>query len=292
MAEITAGIVKDLREATGLGMMDCKKALVETNGDIKAAEELLRIKSGAKASKAASRIAAEGLVSAFISTDGKVGALVEVNCETDFMAKNDDFMAFASNVAQAIAQTNPSDIVALSSAVLAGGDSVEDARKSLVMRVGENVSVRRFVRYSTAGKVVTYLHGSKIGVLLDISGGDDALGKDLAMHIAASKPICVSKEQVSQELLDTERKVYTAQAAESGKPANIVEKMVDGRIAKYLAEVTLLGQPFVKDTDILVEKLLSTHDVKVNAFQMFVVGEGIEKAVVDYAAEVAAAAKV
>ena len=292
MAEITAGMVKDLREATGLGMMDCKKALVETNGDFKAAEELLRIKSGAKASKAASRIAAEGLVSAFISADGKVGALVEVNCETDFMAKNDDFMAFASNVAQAVAQNNPSDAVALSSVALAGGGSVEDARKSLIMKLGENVSVRRFVRYSTAGKVVSYLHGSKIGVLLDISGGDDALGKDLAMHIAASKPICVSKDQVSQELLDTERKVYTAQAAESGKPANIVEKMVDGRIAKYLAEVTLLGQPFVKDTDILVEKLLSTHGAKVNAFQMFVVGEGIEKAVVDYAAEVAAAAKV
>ena len=292
MAEITAGMVKDLREATGLGMMDCKKALVETNGDSKAAEELLRIKSGAKASKAASRIAAEGLVSAFISVDSKVGALAEVNCETDFMAKNDDFIAFASNVAQAIAQNNPSDPVALSSVVLAGGGSVEDARKSLIMKLGENVSVRRFVRYSTAGKVVAYLHGSKIGVLLDISGGDDALGKDLAMHIAASKPICVSKDQVSQELLDTERKVYTAQAAESGKPANIVEKMVDGRIAKYLAEVTLLGQPFVKDTDILVEKLLSTHGAKVNAFQMFVVGEGIEKAVVDYAAEVAAAAKV
>ena len=292
MAEITAGMVKDLREATGLGMMDCKKALVETNGDSKAAEELLRIKSGAKASKAASRIAAEGLVSAFISADGKVGALAEVNCETDFMAKNDDFMAFANNVAQAIAQNDPSDAVALSSVVLAGGGSVEDARKSLIMKLGENVSVRRFVRYSSAGKVVAYLHGSKIGVLLDISGGDDALGKDLAMHIAASKPICVSKDQVSQELLDTERKVYTAQAAESGKPANIVEKMVDGRIAKYLAEVTLLGQPFVKDTDILVEKLLSTHGAKVNAFQMFVVGEGIEKVVVDYAAEVAAAAKV
>ena len=292
MAEITAGMVKDLREATGLGMMDCKKALVETDGDLKAAEELLRIKSGAKASKAASRIAAEGLVSAFISTDGKVGALVEVNCETDFMAKNDDFMAFANNVAQAIAQNNPSDAVALSLVALEGGDSVEDARKSLIMKLGENVSVRRFIRYSTEGKVVTYLHGSKIGVLLDVIGGDDALGKDLAMHIAASKPICVSKDQVSQELLDTERKVYTAQAAESGKPANIVEKMVDGRIAKYLAEVTLLGQPFVKDTDILVEKLLSTHGAKVNAFQMFVVGEGIEKAVVDYAAEVAAAAKV
>ena len=259
MAEITAGMVKNLREATGLGMMDCKKALVETDGDFQAAEELLRIKSGAKASKAASRVAAEGLVSAFISADGKIGALVEVNCETDFMAKNDGFIAFAGNVAQAIAQSDPSDVAALSSAVLAEGGSVEDVRKALIMKLGENISVRRFVRYSTQGKVVAYLHGSRIGVLLDINGGNDILGKDLAMHIAASKPICVSKEQVSQELLDTERKVYTAQAAESGKPANIVEKMVDGRIAKYLAEVTLLGQPFVKDPDTTVEKLLSTH---------------------------------
>ncbi len=292
MAEITAGMVKNLREATGLGMMDCKKALVETDGDFQAAEELLRIKSGAKASKAASRVAAEGLVSAFISADGKIGALVEVNCETDFMAKNDGFIAFAGNVAQAIAQSDPSDVAALSSAVLAEGGSVEDVRKALIMKLGENISVRRFVRYSTQGKVVAYLHGSRIGVLLDINGGNDTLGKDLAMHIAASKPICVSKEQVSQELLDTERKVYTAQAAESGKPANIVEKMVDGRIAKYLAEVTLLGQPFVKDPDTTVEKLLSTHGAQVNAFTMFVVGEGIEKVVVDYAAEVAAAAKV
>lgn len=292
MAEIIAGMVRDLREATGLGMMDCKKALVETNGDFKAAEELLRIKSGVKASKAASRVAAEGLVSAFISADSKVGALVEVNCETDFMAKNDHFVAFANNVAQAVAQNNPGDLEALSSAVFSNGESVEDARKSLIMKLGENVSVRRFMRYDTTGKVVSYLHGSKIGVLLDISGGDDVLAKDLAMHIAASKPICVSKDQVPQELLDTERKVYTAQAAESGKPANIIEKMVDGRIAKYLAEVTLLGQPFVKDPDTLVEKLLSQRGAKVNAFQVFVVGEGIEKVVVDYAAEVAAAAKV
>ena len=292
MAEITAGMVKNLREATGLGMMDCKKALVETDGDFQAAEELLRIKSGAKASKAASRVAAEGLVSAFISADGKIGALVEVNCETDFMAKNDGFIAFAGNVAQAIAQSDPSDVAALSSAALTEGGSVEDVRKALIMKLGENISVRRFVRYSTQGKVVAYLHGSRIGVLLDINGGNDTLGKDLAMHIAASKPICVSKEQVSQELLDTERKVYTAQAAESGKPANIVEKMVDGRIAKYLAEVTLLGQPFVKDPDTTIEKLLSAHNAQVNAFTMFVVGEGIEKVVVDYAAEVAAAAKV
>ncbi|MDD5180415.1 MAG: translation elongation factor Ts [Gallionellaceae bacterium] len=292
MAEITASMVKELREATGLGMMDCKKALAETDGDFKAAEELLRIKSGAKASKAASRVAAEGVVGNFISADGKTGALVEVNCETDFVAKNDDLLAFARNVAQAAAQNNPADAAALTAGKLPDGGSVEEVRKALIMKLGENINVRRFVRYSTAGKLAAYLHGSKIGVLIDLSGGADTLGKDLAMHIAASKPICVSKDQVPQELLDNERKIYTAQAAESGKPANIVEKMVDGRIAKYLAEVTLLGQPFVKDPDTLVEKLLATQGAKVNAFQMFVVGEGIEKKVEDYAAEVAAAAKV
>jgi len=292
MAEITAGMVKELREATGLAMMDCKRALVETNGDFKAAEELLRIKSGAKASKAAGRVAAEGVVSAYVGVDGKTGALVEVNCETDFVAKNDDFTAFAKNVAQAIAQNNPADLAELGMNMLPGGTNVEEVRKALIMKLGENISIRRFVRYSTAGKLAAYLHGSKIGVLLDYTGGNETLGKDLAMHIAASKPICVSKDQVSQELLDSERKIYTAQAAESGKPTNIVEKMVDGRVAKYLAEVTLLGQQFVKDPDTTVEKLLAKQGAKVNAFQMFVVGEGIEKAVVDFAAEVAAAARV
>ncbi len=292
MAEITASMVKELREATGLGMMECKRALTESNGDFKAAEELLRIKSGAKASKAASRVAAEGLVSIFVSVDGKTGAMVEVNCETDFMARNDDFIAFAKGVAQAVANNNPADVAALFDVALADGGSVEDVRKTLIMKLGENISVRRFVRYSTAGKLAAYLHGSKIGVLLDYAGGNDTLGKDLAMHIAASKPICVSKDQVSKELLDQERKIYSAQAAESGKPANIIEKMVDGRIAKYLAEVTLLGQPFVKDPDTLVEKLLAAQGATVQAFQMFIVGEGIEKVVVDYAAEVAAAAKV
>ncbi|MDO8412682.1 MAG: translation elongation factor Ts [Gallionellaceae bacterium] len=292
MAEITAGMVKELREATGLGMMECKKALTEANGDFKAAEELLRIKSGAKASKAASRVAAEGVVSIFVSPDGKTGAMVEVNCETDFMAKNDGFISFARDVAQAVAKNNPADVTALSASALATGGSVEDTRKTLVMKLGENISVRRFVRYSTAGKLAAYSHGSKIGVLLDYTGGNETLGKDLAMHIAASKPICVSKDQVAKELLDQERKIYSAQAAESGKPANIIEKMVDGRIAKYLAEVTLLGQPFVKDPDTMVEKLLAAQGAQVKAFQMFVVGEGIEKVVVDYAAEVAAAAKV
>jgi elongation factor Ts len=292
MADITAGMVKELRELTGLGMMECKKALTETGGDLKAAEDLLRIKSGAKAGKAASRVAAEGVVASFVNVDGKIGALVEVNCETDFASKNEDFLAFAKGLAQLVVETNPADTATLSEAKLASGETVEDARKALVMKVGENMTVRRFVRFQTEGKLAVYLHGTRIGVLVDCAGGDDQLGKDLAMHIAASKPVCVSKEQVPAELLVKEREIYSAQAAESGKPANIVEKMVDGRILKYLAEVTLLGQPFVKNPDETVEKLLAGKKAKVNAFQMFVVGEGIEKKITDYAAEVAAAAKV
>ena len=291
MAEITASMVKDLRERTGLGMMECKKALTETGGDMTAAEDLLRIKSGAKASKAAGRIAAEGLIGVFIGNNAKTGAMVEVNCETDFVAKNDDFVKFAKEIAQAIAENNPADVEAIAALKLTSGDTVENARQALVMKLGENMSVRRFVRYQTQARLVSYLHGTKIGVLVDI-GGDESLGKDIAMHIAASKPICVSKEQVPAELLAKEREIYTAQAAESGKPANIVEKMVEGRIVKYLAEMTLLGQPFVKNPDETVEKLLASKGAKVNAFTMFVVGEGIEKKVTDFAAEVAAAAQV
>lgn len=292
MAEITAGMVKELRELTGLGMMECKKALSETNGDMKAAEDLLRIKSGAKAGKAASRVAAEGVVSSSIAADGKSGALVELNCETDFASKNEDFTALSKTLAQLVVEKNPADLAALADATLASGETVEDARKALVMKVGENMTIRRFVRFQTAGKLAAYLHGTRIGVMVDYEGGDEQLGKDIAMHIAASKPVCVSKEQVPVELLDKEREIYSAQAAESGKPAEIVAKMVEGRIQKYLAEVTLLGQPFVKNPDETVEKLLAAKKAKVNAFQMYVVGEGIEKKVVDYAAEVAAAAKV
>ena len=288
MADITAGMVKELRELTGLGMMECKKALTETGGDLKAAEDLLRIRSGAKASKAAGRIAAEGMVGAYIAADGKSGALVEVNCETDFVSKNDDFVNFAKNLAQLVATKNLTEITALSGAALPGGENVEEFRKTLVMKLGENISVRRCVRYATQGRLASYLHGTKIGVMIDYTGNDEVLGKDLAMHIAASKPVCVSKEQVPAELLARERQIYTAQAAESGKPANIVEKMVDGRIAKYLAEVTLLGQPFVKDPEQTVEKLLAAKSARVNGFTMFVVGEGIEKKSGDFAAEVMA----
>ncbi len=288
MADITAGMVKELRDLTGLGMMECKKALTETSGDMKAAEDLLRIKSGAKASKAAGRIAAEGMIGAYLAADGKSGALVEVNCETDFVARNEDFINFSRNLAQLVATQNLTDTDALATATLPNGENVEEYRKALVMKLGENISVRRCVRHATQGRLASYLHGTRIGVMIDYIGGDEMLGKDLAMHIAASKPICVSREQVSADLLARERLIYTAQAAESGKSADIVTKMVDGRVAKYLAEVTLLGQPFVKDPDQTVEKLLLAKSAKVNGFTMFIVGEGIEKKSCDFAAEVMA----
>ena len=288
MAEITASMVKELREMTGLGMMECKTALAETAGDMKAAEDLLRIKSGAKASKAAGRIAAEGVIGIYISTDNRSGALVEVNCETDFVAKNDDILNFSKNLAELIATKNLIDVAVLNDALLPTGETVESTRKALVMKLGENISIRRCSRHTTQGRLASYLHGTKIGVIVDYTSDDEALGKDIAMHIAASKPMCVSKEQVSQDVLEHERQIFTAQAAESGKPANIIEKMVDGRIAKYLAEITLLGQPFVKDPEQTVEQLLEKKSTKINGFTMFVVGEGIEKKSENFAEEVKA----
>jgi elongation factor Ts len=293
MAEITASMVMELRGATGLGMMDCKKALAETNGDFKAAEELLRIKSGAKASKAASRVAAEGVVSSFVTADGKIGAVVEVNCETDFVAKNDDFLAFASNVAQTVAKNDPADVEALSNMAIVGGSgTVEEARKALVMKLGENMTVRRITRFVTTGKLATYLHGSKIGVLLDYTG-DDALGKDLAMHIAASKPKSVDASGVSAEEIATERRIAIEKAKEAGKPEAMLEKIAEGTVQKFLKEVSLLGQVFVKADDgkQTVEQLLKAKNATVKNFKMYIVGEGIEKVVVDYAAEVAAISK-
>lgn len=290
MAEITAAMVKDLRERTGLGMMECKKALNETQGDMSAAEDLLRIKSGAKASKAAGRVAAEGVIGAWVSADGKKGALAEINCETDFVGRNEDFLAFAKAVAQLAAEQQQADVARLAEGALSGG-KLEAVRQALIMKLGENLTVRRVACYHTNDKLALYLHGSKIGVMVDIAG-DEVLGKDVAMHIAASKPVCVSKDQVSADLIAKEREIYSAQAAETGKPADIVAKMVEGRISKFLAEVTLLGQPFVKNPDVTVEKLLAEQKARVNGFTMFTVGEGIEKKAVDYAAEVAAAAKV
>lgn len=289
MANVTAGMVAQLREMTGLGMMECKRALVEADGDIKKAEELIRVKSGAKASKVAGRTAAEGTVVISISDDGKRGSLIEVNSETDFVAKDDSFVAFADQVAAALVENQVATLEELAELKLESGKTVEETRKEIIAKLGENISVRRFQTYATEGVLASYLHGKKIGVLVDLSG-DVELGRDIAMHVAASKPVCISKENVDAEKIEEERRIYSLQAAESGKPAEIVAKMVDGRIAKFLAEITLLGQPFVKNPDQSVEKLLASKNAKVNAFTMFVVGEGIEKKVVDFAAEVAAAA--
>ena len=290
MTAITAGMVKELREATGLGMMECKKALAEADGDMKKAEELLRIKSGAKASHVAGRIAAEGAVSVFIGADGKTGALVEVNCETDFVAKDPNFAGFVKAVAAAAAASGAAGVDALLKAVGSDGQTVEAVRQGLVMKLGENISVRRAVRVAAKGRLAHYLHGGRIGVLVDYEGGDEQLGKDLAMHIAASKPMCVAREDVTADSIAKERAIYTAQAQASGKPANIIAKMVEGRIAKYLAEVALLGQPFVKNPDEMVEKLLQAKHAKVHAFHLYVVGEGLEKKKDDFVAAVMAQA--
>lgn len=292
MSNITAKMVAELREMTGLGMMECKKALVEAAGDLKKAEEIIRVKSGAKAGKMAGRTASEGIVAVYVTPDQKKCALVEVNCETDFVAKDSNFANFANGIARAIVEHNVNTIEDLANIKLENGKSIEETRKDIIAKLGENISVRRFEYFNTNGSIATYLHGKKIGVVCDITGGDYELGRDLAMHIAASKPICVSRENVPSGKLDEERNIYTQQASASGKPAEIVAKMVEGRINKFLAEVTLLGQPFVKNPDITVEKLLVGKNAKVNTFAMFIVGEGIEKKVVDYAAEVAAAAKV
>jgi elongation factor Ts len=291
MAEITAGMVRELRDKTDAPMMECKKALTEANGDLGKAEELLRIKLGNKASKASARVAAEGVVAIHVSGDGKLGSILEVNCETDFVAKNEDFLAFAKNAAELAATQNPADVAALSTLPLAGS-TVEDVRKALVGKIGENVSLRRFTRVAAAGRLATYIHGgAKVGVLIDVTGGDDALAKDIAMHIAAIKPVALSKEEIPADLIKRERDIAAAKAAESGKPANIVEKMVEGSVQKFLKEVTLLGQPFVKDDKQTVEQLLKSKGAQVNAFKLYVVGEGLEKRKDDFVAEVMAQAK-
>jgi elongation factor Ts len=291
MAEISAGMVKELRERTGLGMMECKKALEESAGDMKKAEDLLRIKSGAKASKVAGRIAAEGAIGVYVAADAKTGALVEVNCETDFVAKDVNFAAFVKSVAEIAATKNIADVDLIAKAALSSGKSVENTRQELVMKLGENMSVRRVSVFKAKGVLAHYLHGSRIGVMLDIEGGDAALGKDVAMHIAASKPVSISKDQVPAELITREREIAKARAMESGKPANLIDKIVEGSVQKYLAEVTLLGQPFVKDDKMTIDKLLSSKGAKVHSFALFVVGEGIEKKSGDFAAEVMAQAQ-
>ena len=288
MAEITAALVKELREMTGLGMMECKKALSETGGDLQKAEELLRIRSGAKASKAAGRVAAEGVVGVFVSPDGRLGALVEVNCETDFVAKNEDFLSFANGVAELVATANPADVAALSSLALDGG-KVEERRQSLVQKIGENISIRRFERMQATGRLALYLHGTKIGVIVDYDGPDQ-VGKDVAMHIAFARPAYMAKGDVPADVVTREREILAARAKESGKPAEIVAKMVEGGVNKFLGEIALLGQPFVKDDKQSVEKMLAAQKAKVHGYKFIVVGEGIERKSNDFAAEVHAQA--
>jgi len=292
MAEITASMVKELREKTDAPMMECKKALSEAAGDMAKAEEILRVKLGNKASKAATRVTAEGIVGIYISADAKLGAMVEVNCETDFVAKNDEFLALVQNVAELVATKNPADVEALS-ALEINGQSVEEVRKALIGKIGENMSIRRFVRVDAKGAVASYIHGgSKIGVLIDLVGGDEALAKDLAMHIAASKPKSLDASGVPAELLEVERRIAIEKAREAGKPEAMLEKIADGTVQKFLKDVTLLDQVFVKAEDgkQTVSQLLKAKGASVAGFTLFIVGEGIEKKVTDFAAEVAAQA--
>ncbi len=288
---ITAALVKELRERTGAGMMECKKALVETDGDIDAAIEQMRKSGMAKADKKAGRAASEGLLGIKTSDDNKTAVIVEINSETDFVSKGDAFKEFVANVTDLVLAEKPADLDALLAAKLQSGSTVEDARKELIAQLGENMSVRRFEIINAKGQVAVYSHGSRIGVIVDVEGGDAELGKDLAMHIAASRPICVDESSVPQAELDKEKEIYTAQAQESGKPAEIIEKMVQGRIKKFLKEITLLGQPFVKDPDQTVEKLLKDNGASVVSFVRLEVGEGIEKKQENFADEVMAQVK-
>ncbi len=286
MAAITAALVGELRAKTDAPMMECKKALTEAEGDLVKAEEILRVKLGSKASKASSRVTAEGVVASYI--DGNIGALVEVNCETDFVTKNDDFLAFAETIAKTIATANPADLSALAATKLENGQTVEERRTELVGRIGENMSIRRFQRFESSAKLTTYLHGTRIGVLVEFDGVDEQVGKDVAMHIAAMKPVALSSDQVPADLIEKERNVAALKAAESGKPAEIVTKMVDGSVQKFLKEVSLFNQAFVKNDKQTVEQMLKSANTLVKSFTMYVVGEGIEKKQDDFAAEVAA----
>jgi elongation factor Ts len=289
MAEVTAAMVKELRETTGLGMMECKKALEEAGGDLVKAEDLLRVRSGAKASKAAGRIAAEGVIGMYVSADARLAAMVELNCETDFVAKNEDFLRFANGLARLVADRGPSDLAALASLEL-DGEQVEAKRQALVQKIGENMTIRRFHRMQSAARIARYLHGVRIGVLVDYEGGED-VGKDVAMQIAFAKPRYMGRGDVPADVIGREREVLAARAKESGKPPEIAAKMVEGGLAKFVNEITLLGQPFVKDDKQSVEKAVAARKGKILGYAFFVVGEGLEKRSDDFAAEVMAQAK-
>jgi elongation factor Ts len=289
MAEITASLVMKLRGATDAPMMDCKKALMEADGDMSRAEEILRVKFGNKASKAASRVAAEGGVASFITKDGKQGSLIEVNSETDFCAKNEEFQGFIQQLAEVVVSEKPSNVEELSK-VSTNGKTVEDLRTGLIGKIGENITPRRFVNVYAKGSLYSYIHGLRIGVIIDLEGGNEDLGKDIAMHIAAAKPKAIDQTGVDQELIATERRVALEKAREAGKPEDMLEKIAEGTVNKYLKEVTLLNQAFVKDDKLSIQDLLNQNKATIHSFTMFTVGEGIEKKQDDFAAEVAAAA--
>ena len=290
--QITASMVKELRERTGAGMMECKKALSESSGDMDAAIELMRKSGQAKADKKASRVAAEGTIVIVMSDDNKQGVILEVNCETDFVAKDESFLKFSNDVANVVLNESPYDVDELMKASLAGGETVEAVRLALVSKIGENIQVRRFSRMSSEkGTFGKYMHGSRIGVMVELENGSDELSKDIAMHVAASKPVCVDDNGVSAEMLQKEKEIFVAQAEDSGKPADIIEKMVQGRLKKFLGEITLLGQPFVKDPDKSVGKLLKENSAMVLSFLRYEVGEGIEKKSENFAEEVMAQVK-
>ncbi len=286
MAAITAAMVKELREKTDAPMMECKKALTEADGDLARAEELLRVKLGNKASKAASRVTAEGLVAVYVADDKKLGTIVEVNCETDFVAKNEDFIAFVNDLAVKVAHENPADLNALNDTAMGEG-TVESTRSALVGKIGENITVRRFQRIQTDQQLAHYVHSGRIGALVEFSG-DEETGKDVAMHVAATRPRALDASGVDAADIEQERSIAQQKAAESGKPAEIVSKMVEGTVQKFLKEVTLLSQPFVKDDKQSVEQMLKARNASVQQFVLYVVGEGIEKQSTDFAAEVAA----
>jgi elongation factor Ts len=291
MVQITASLVKELREITDSPMMDCKKALTEADGDLKKAEELLRVKFGNKASKVSSRVAAEGLITISLSDDKSNGVIVEINSETDFCAKNDEFVKFTENVALAALTNKPQDMDALKKLTIEG-QAIEETRMALVGKIGENISLRRMINVSAKGKLYSYLHGGRIGVLVDLEGGDDALGKDIAMHIAASKPKALDESGIDKEMIESEKRVAIEKAKDAGKPEEMLEKIATGTVNKFLKEVTLLNQPFVKDDKKNIQAVLDTNKAKIISYELFVVGEGIEKAESDFAAEVAEASKV
>ena len=289
--EITASLVKELRERTGAGMMECKRALVESQGSIEAAIEAMRKSGQAKAAKKAGRIAADGVVVIKVAADGKTGVMVEVNSETDFVAKDANFKDFADAVGEAALAARVADVEALSALPIRAGEAntIAEAREALIAKIGENIQVRRLVRFEDAqGQLHSYRHGVRIGVLVEMAGGDPELGKDIAMHVAASNPLCVDATQVPAGVLEKEKDIFRAQALESGKPAEIMDKIIDGRVRKYMEEITLLGQPFVKDVEVTVEKLLGRAGAKVHRFSRVEVGEGIEKKQENFADEVMA----